>query len=108
MTAQALRSALAARAKEGKVLVVDGLSFEVPKTKEAIKAMAAWGVEGKALLVLVPDEGIVAYAFRNLPGVHPIAEDQLNTYDVLNAEWTVFSRQALDAFQARLAGRSGS
>ncbi len=35
---------------------------------------------------------------QNLEGVHPIAPDQLNTYDVLNADDVVFSVEALNAF----------
>src|SRR5687768_7903163 len=49
MKAAALRSALSVRAKDGKVLVFEGLTFEKPKTKEAIAALKAWGVDGKAL-----------------------------------------------------------
>lgn len=104
MKATALRSALSDRAGEGKVFVVDGLTFEVPKTKEAVAALKAWGAEGKSLLVLTDADTIVAYAFRNLPGVHLIAEHQLNTYDVLNADNLIFTRRSLDAFQSRLTG----
>jgi large subunit ribosomal protein L4 len=106
MKALALRSALSARARDGKVLVVDGFTFEKPKTKEAIAALKAWNVEGKALVVLTTqdDDIKIAYAFRNLPHVHVIAEDQLNVYDILNADHLIFGRAALEAFQARAVG----
>lgn len=104
MKAQALRSALSARATDGKVLVVDGLDYDPPKTKEALAALAAWQVEGKVLLVLTDDDTSVAYAFRNISRVHCIAEHQLSTYDVLNADVVMFGRAALDAFQTRLVG----
>jgi large subunit ribosomal protein L4 len=99
MKAAALRSALSARAAEGKVVVADGLSFERPRTKDAVGALKAWGVEGKVLLVLTKDEVNVAYAFRNLPGVHVLASDQLNTYDVLDAGTVIFTRTSLQAVQ---------
>jgi large subunit ribosomal protein L4 len=99
MKAAALRSALSARASEGKVVVVDGLSFDPPKTKEAIATLRACGIEGKVLLVVVNDEVSVAYAFRNIPGVHVITAHQLNTYDVLDASTVLFTKTALDAFQ---------
>jgi large subunit ribosomal protein L4 len=101
MKAAALRSALSVRAKDGKLLVVDGLSFDKPRTKDAIAALTAWGIEGKVLLVLTLDDRNVAYAFRNLPNVHVIAEQQLNTYDVINADTVVFVRAAIEAFQSR-------
>jgi len=100
MKVAALRSALSARASEGRVLVVDGLTFERPKTKDALSALRAWGVEGKALLVLTKDDVAAAYAFRNIRGLHVIAVDQLNTYDVLDAATVVFTRASLEAFQS--------
>jgi large subunit ribosomal protein L4 len=105
MRAASLRSALSARAAEGKVVVVDGLSFDKPKTKDAVAAMKALGIEGKTLLVLTNDEVNVAFAFRNIPGVHILAEHQLNTYDVLNADNAMFTRAALDNFQARAGSK---
>jgi large subunit ribosomal protein L4 len=100
MKAAALRSALSARAAEGKVVVVDGLTFDPPKTKEAVATLRACDIDGKVLVVLVPEEGSVAYAFRNIPGVHVIASDQLNTYDVLDAGTVLFTTSALEAFQS--------
>jgi large subunit ribosomal protein L4 len=104
MKAVALRSALSTRAREEKLLVVDGFSFEKPKTKTAIAALRAWNVDGKSLIVLARGEDNVAYSFRNLPAVHVVAEDQLNVYDIMNADYLIFSRGALDALQSRLSG----
>jgi large subunit ribosomal protein L4 len=100
MKAAALRSALSARAADGKVVVIDGLTFDPPKTKEAVATLRACGIEGKVLVVLVPDEVTVAFAFRNIPGVHVIVSHQLNTYDVLDAGTVLFTTKALEAFQA--------
>jgi large subunit ribosomal protein L4 len=101
MKAAALRSALSARASEGKVVVIDGLRFDRPRTKDAVATLTACGVEGRTLVVLTKDETATAYAFRNVPGVHVIATDQLNTYDVLDAGTVVFTRTSLDALQGR-------
>jgi large subunit ribosomal protein L4 len=101
MKAAALRSALSVRAKDEKVFVVDGLSSERPKTKDALAALKAWGIEGKVLLVLTLEDRMTAYAFRNLPHVHVIAEHQLNVYDIINADNVVFVRAAVEALQAR-------
>ena len=102
MKAQALRSALSDRARNGRVFVVEGFESPKPRTKDAIAALRAWEVTGKVLLVLAPGEEMVAYSFRNLPQVHVIAEHQLNVYDVMNADSLVISRTALDSLQARL------
>src|SRR5439155_7503277 len=66
MKIRALRSALSVRAAESKLLVVDGLAFDKPKTKEALSALAAWKAEGKVLLVLTNEDVNAAFAFRNL------------------------------------------
>ena len=49
MVRLALRSALSDRAADGRVVVVDGWAFETPKTRDAVAALAALGVEGRAL-----------------------------------------------------------
>ena len=54
MVRLALRSALSDRAAEGKVLVVDSWGFDTPKTKDAVAALSALGLEGKVLVVLEP------------------------------------------------------
>lgn len=106
MKASALRSALSVRAKDGQLLVVEGFDLDKPQTKVAVAALKAWGVEGKVLLVLTDEDVNIAFAFRNLPRVHLIAEHQLNVYDVLNADTTIFVRSALEAFQARVGGKA--
>lgn len=107
MKALALRSALSDRARDGRVVVVEDLALEEPKTKRARKALEAWGVSGRVLVVLPPDARLVAASFRNLPEVSCITDDQLNTYDVLRALSVIFLRSALDAFQARSASLPG-
>jgi large subunit ribosomal protein L4 len=101
MRAAALRSALSDRAKEDRIAVIDELSFEAPKTKDAIELMRAVDIKGSVLLVLdARDENIVR-SFRNIPRIHLITVDQLNTYDVLARDWVVFTRSALDKVNAR-------
>jgi large subunit ribosomal protein L4 len=47
------------------------------------------------------DDEITWKSLRNVAGVHVLAEDQLNTYDVLASDHVVFTEQALTAFVAR-------
>lgn len=107
MKATALRSALSDRARDGRVLVVEDLSFEEPKTKRAIKALEAWETSGRVLLVLPKGADLVAASFHNLPEARCITQDQLNTYDVLRASSVIFLRSALDVFQERSAALPG-
>ena len=91
----ALRSALSDRAAEGKVVVVDAWNFEKPKTKDAIAALSALGVTGKALVVVGNDDDAVIRSFLNLPEVQLIEINELNAYDILCNDFIVFSQATL-------------
>jgi large subunit ribosomal protein L4 len=96
----ALRSALSDRAAEGKVVVVDGWSFDAPSTKAAIAALGAVGVEGKVLVVLGPDDEMAWRSFRNLTDVQLIEAGELNAYDILCNDWVVFTTETLPTASA--------
>ena len=91
----ALRSALSDRFADGKVVVVDDWGFATPKTKDAVAALGALGVEGKVLVVLDGDDTAAWKSFRNLPNVHVLEAGQLNVYDVLVADYVVFTKATL-------------
>jgi large subunit ribosomal protein L4 len=91
----ALRSALSDRAAEGKVLVVDSWGFEGPSTKAAAGLLAALGTDGRVLAVVAGDDETAWKSFRNLPEVHLIEAGQLNAYDVLVADYVLFTRDTL-------------
>jgi large subunit ribosomal protein L4 len=95
MVKLALRSALSDRAAEGRVAVVSRWDFAAPKTREARVALQKLGVDGRALVVLGPDEVVAAKSFRNLPEVHVLPVGELNAYDVLCADWVVFTEATL-------------
>jgi large subunit ribosomal protein L4 len=98
----ALRSALTDRRAGGNLVVVDGLDFEAPKTASAVELLDALGLAGRKLLFVVDGlEEAAIKSFRNLPAVHLITFDQLNTYDVLASDVVVFTRDSLDAFLGR-------
>jgi large subunit ribosomal protein L4 len=104
MKAAALRGALSDRLSHGRVLVVSGfVEGDVPKTKDAVAVLTgALGTLGRPVLVVAHrDDEITWKSLRNVPGVHVLAEDQLNTYDVLASDYVVFTEQALTAFVAR-------
>jgi large subunit ribosomal protein L4 len=101
MKAAALRGALSDRARFGRIHVVDAIvTGDSPSTKDA-KALLAGLTERKNLLVVLERGNEVAMkSVRNLPDVHVLVADQLNTYDVLCADDIVFTQAALDAFIA--------
>ena len=103
MKAAALRGALSDRARAGLVHVVSSVvTGDTPSTKSARKAIeAVTGDPAQRVLVVLGREDETAWlSLRNLPTVHLIAPDQLNTYDVLVNDSVVFTQEALDAFLA--------
>jgi large subunit ribosomal protein L4 len=110
MKVAALRGALSDRARHGRVHVLAGLvDGDTPSTRTAAKALAVVS-DRKNLLVVIERDDLVAWkSVRNLPDIHVIAPDQLNTYDVLISDDVVFTSGALAAFLAGPAkGRSAS
>jgi large subunit ribosomal protein L4 len=92
----ALRSALSDRAGDGNVTVVRGLAFDAPRTKDAIAALAALGhADQQVLIVLADRDTATEKSFSNLPDVHLLVVDQLNTLDVLKSDVVVFDEAAL-------------
>ena len=101
MKAAALRGALSDRARASQVHVVSELvAGDAPSTKTARTVLAAVSQAKNLLVVLNRSDEISWKSVRNLPNVHAIAPDQLNTYDVLVSDDVVFTSAALEAFLA--------
>ena len=108
MKAAALRGALSDRAREGRITgITEFVSGETPSTKAAIKAIEALGLVGNLLIAIDRDDDKSALSLRNVPLVHVLYVDQLNTYDVLVSDQVLFTSAALEAFLAGpAAGKS--
>jgi large subunit ribosomal protein L4 len=92
----ALRSALSDRAAEERIALVDGFgAWETPKTKDALSALSNLGLFGKVLVVLGRGDVVAARSFKNLGYVTTIDAGELNAYDVLNADWVLFTDETL-------------
>ena len=95
----ALRSALSDRARADRIHVVTALfEGEKPSTKAALAALRAIVEDRQALVVLERGNELTALSLRNVPEVHVLWVDQLNTYDVLDADDIVFTQAALESF----------
>ncbi|NDK90698.1 50S ribosomal protein L4 [Gordonia desulfuricans] len=101
MKAAALRGALSDRARNERIHVITELvSGQVPSTKSARQFLEALSERRKFLVVLGREDLTAWKSVANLGNVLPIAPDQLNTYDVLDADEVVFSVETLNAFIA--------
>ena len=101
MKAAALRGALSDRARNSRIHVLASLvTAETPSTKAAIAALGHVASSRNVLVVLHRDDDVSWLSLRNVPEVHLLAVDQLNTYDVLVSDDVVFTRSAFEAFLA--------
>ncbi|MCH4209013.1 50S ribosomal protein L4 [Bifidobacterium sp.] len=100
MKASALRYVLSNRANAGRIAIVDLGISDTPSTKTAIAALAPVTGNQFTTVVLTRDSVNEWLSVRNIPTVHVIFADQLNTYDVVTAQYIVFTKEGFDAFVA--------
>ncbi|MGH8935461.1 MAG: 50S ribosomal protein L4 [Acidimicrobiia bacterium] len=93
----ALRSALSARASEGRIKVVERFAWTTPRTKRATELLETIQAVGKVLVVVGSGDSVAERSFRNLEHVLVSRPDQLITYDVLWADNIVFTQDTLAA-----------
>ncbi|ABM12140.1 MULTISPECIES: 50S ribosomal protein L4 [Mycolicibacterium] len=101
MIRAALRGALSDRARNDRIhAITEIVEGQTPSTKSAKSFLATLTDRRQVLVVIGRADEASALSVRNLPGVHVISPDQLNTYDVLKADDVVFSVEALNAYIA--------
>jgi large subunit ribosomal protein L4 len=100
--AAALRSALAQRAAEGALQIVEAFPVDAPKTKILVGILAKLGVKGKAVLVDHEPTDALVLSGRNIPNLKVVADTHLTAYDVLDCKHLLLSQEALDKLEERL------
>jgi large subunit ribosomal protein L4 len=101
----ALKSALTSVVKEGNLVVVDSIKLEKKSTKEMVKVIENLKLSGKVLFV-IDEEGINEDAYcsvLNLQNVDVLYYDEINTYEILNHNKVVFTKEALKVVEEVLA-----
>lgn len=99
----AMRSALSAKLADNQLMVVADWNFEKPCTKDAVAALKALGIEGRATLV-IGNEDINTYkSFRNIPTVTIVPVCMINTYDFLDNKTLVLTESTLARIEEVLA-----
>ena len=93
----ARKSALSYKAQEDAILVVEDFNFEAPKTKDFINVTKNLKVDGKKILLLLPDVNKNVYlSARNLQRSEVMLASSLNAYKVLNADVLVVTEKSLE------------
>ena len=100
-----LKMALSAKAKDGSLIVLNGLDVEEGKTKTLAQLLAKLGFGNKALVIDGDALNIsFAHASGNLKGVNLLPAVGANVYDILNHDTLVLTRAAVEKLEARFNG----
>jgi len=97
-----LKTALSAKAAEGKLIVVDDVAVKEPKTADLAKKFAALGWSSVLIIDGAQVDAGFAKAARNLPLVDVLPQQGANVYDILRRETLVLTKGAVEALEARL------
>ena len=97
----ALRTALMSRISDAKIIKDFGSKLEVPKTSEIVSLLKRVGIDsdGKILIILNKPSEIIKRSIKNLEKVKLISADQLNVFDLLNANSLVIGEDALSTIK---------
>ncbi|TMB99519.1 MAG: 50S ribosomal protein L4 [Chloroflexi bacterium] len=91
----AIRSALSGKVVDGELVVVDGLTFKKPKTKEIIRILQNVGIERSALIVTGAADRTVLASVRNLERTKLLSAVYLNVVDMLNHKSMLMTEEAV-------------
>ena len=98
----ALRAALAAKAQDGALIVVDRLTSEDRKTKSSAELLKRLGATGKTLLIDVAPEDGFAISVRNLTGVKVVQSSRVTARDVMDTAHVIATKDALEIGRAHV------
>jgi large subunit ribosomal protein L4 len=98
----ALKTALSAKRAEGKLIVLDGVKMERPKTAELAKRFAKLGLSSVLIIDGAAVDAEFARAARNLPHVDVLPQIGANVYDILRRDTLVLTKDAVQHLEARL------
>ena len=91
----AMKSALSSKAQAEEIIVIDKIAFDEIKTAKAAAMLKAVGSERKALIVLPEVDDKAIKSARNIPGVKTAQVNEMNVYDILNADKLIIAKDAL-------------
>ncbi|HOA90461.1 MAG: 50S ribosomal protein L4 [Bacillota bacterium] len=92
----ALCSALSAKVQSNNLIVLDDWQIDAPKTKEVVKVLKNLNLDGKKALIVTADNDAVMYkSARNIEKVAAMEARNLNTYEVLNYETLIMTKDAV-------------
>ena len=97
-----LKTALSAKAKQGKLLILDNLAAETAKTKEIVEKIKTLGLSSALVVDGLEVNNNFLLAVRNIAGIDVLPQQGANVYDILRRDTLVLTKQAVEHLEARL------
>ena len=91
----AMKSAFSSKAQDNEIIVIDKIALDEFKTKTIVKMLSDIGSEKKALIVLPEVDKKVIKSASNIPGVKTAQVNELNVYNILNADKLIIVKDAV-------------
>ena len=92
----ALLSALSSKVREESIVVLEGLAFDAPKTKEFVQVLSNLSINKKALFVTADLDENVALSARNIPGITVVSATGINVLDLVGHDKLVMTKAAVE------------
>lgn len=102
--AAALRSALSAKAADGKIIIIDDAKAKTHKTKDMATALAGFDITSAVIVGGAEIDANFARATANLPRIDVLPSQGANVYDILRRETLVLTKDAVNDLTERLKG----
>lgn len=99
----ALKSILSSKAKDGRLIILDDFGLTEPKTKEVVKILKNLNVDKKVTVVVGEDQDTAVKSVRNIDSARVIYSSEINAYDLLDNEYLVMTRAALNSVEEGLS-----
>ena len=97
-----MRCALSAKAKDGKLVVVDALKLPEVKTKDLLSKMDKMGLTSALFIGGAELDNNFALSARNIVGIDVLPAQGANVYDILRRDTLVLTKEAAENLEARL------
>jgi large subunit ribosomal protein L4 len=95
----AMLSMLSSKVAENEIIVIDELSFDLPKTKDMVSFLSAVGAAKKALIVTVDKDENVVKSAANLKGIETSSVGRMNVYEILNHTSFIVTKAAVEKIE---------
>jgi len=100
----ARKSVLSDKASQGNIIIVEDVTFDSPRTKDFVNILSKLEANGqKTLFVTGDQDNILCLSSRNLPKAKVARAQDINTYDILNAQKVVFAEGAIEKIRETFA-----